>query len=183
VNTVTEPRAPLGLAPHAARELRSIDRLVALFQRRQLPWELWSHRTHLVVGLHYVLRYGFEEGLKRLRVRIRQYNEEIGIVNDATSGYHETATAFMMWSLAQFRRRNARVRSRYVLLRRLWSDPVSEPALLCRNYSPERLRSAMARRQWVEPDLVRLPLDARRRIYAATARRPAGIPKREPVPA
>ena len=164
-----EPRKGPGLAPHAAAELRSMDRLVALFQRRRLPWQLWSDRTHLVVGLHYLLRYGFEDGVKRMRVRIRQYNEEIGIRNDGKDGYHETATVFMMWSLAQFRRRNARVRSRYVLMRRLWEDPVSDPCFLSRSYSVARLRSTLARGRWVEPDLVRLPLDTRRRIYDATA--------------
>ena len=157
------------LAPHAAAELRSMDRLVALFQRRRLPWQLWSRRTHLVVGLHYLLRYGFEEGVRRLRVRIHQYNREIGIPHGSDGGYHETATVFMMWSLAQFRRRNARVRNRYVLMRRLWEDPVSDPCFLGRSYSEERLQSALARRRWVEPDLVRLPLDARRRIYGATS--------------
>lgn len=170
MNTAEKTREPLGLAPHATAELRSMDRLVALFQRRQLPWQLWSHRTHLVVGLHYLLRYGFEEGIQRLRVRIRQYNEEIGIRNDDRGGYHETATVSMMWGLAQFRRRNARVRNRYVLMRRLWSDPVSDPGFLSRSYSEARLRSTLARRQWVEPDLVRLPLDARRRIYDVTER-------------
>jgi len=54
-----------------------------------------------------------------------------------------------------------------VLMRRLWEDPVSAPDFLCRNYSQERLHSMVARGQWVEPDLVRLPLDARRRIFAA----------------
>lgn len=168
MDIVKENQAPLGLAPHAARELRAMDRLVALFQRRRLPWQLWSHKTHMVVGLHYVLRYGFEEGVRRMRLRIREYNESVGIPNDASGGYHETATVFMMWTLHQFRRRNARVRNRYVLLRRLWNDPVSDPCFLSRSYSMPRLRSALARRRWVEPDLVRLPLDARRRIYGAT---------------
>jgi len=165
--TLPRQRPLLALAPHAVAELRSMDRLVALFQRRRLPWQLWSHRTHLIVGLHYVLRYGFEEGVRRIRHRIREYNDKIGIENSVDSGYHETATVYMMWSLVQFRRRNARVRNRYVLIRRLWEDPVSSPDFLRRSYSEGRLRSALARRRWVEPDLARLPLDVRRRIYGA----------------
>ena len=75
----TKRRSGYGLAPRAAAELRSMDRLVALFQTRRLPWELWSHRTQMIVGLRYVLKYGFEEGLRRIRQRVREYNAAVGI--------------------------------------------------------------------------------------------------------
>ena len=146
-------RQGYGLAPRAAAELRSMDRLVALFQTRRLPWELWSHRTQMIVGLRYVLKYGFEEGLRRIRQRVREYNAAVGIDN----GSHETSTVYHMWALAQFRRRHAHVRSRYVLLQRLWRDPVSDPEFLARAYSHERLSSDAARRRFVAPDRLVLP--------------------------
>jgi len=163
----TEQQSSYGLAPHAAAELRSVDRLVALFQTRKLPWDLWSHRTHMIVGLHYVLKYGFEEGLRRMRLRIREYNVAAGIDNGRASGYHESATVYYMWALAQFRRRHAHVRSRYVLLKRLWQDPVSESAFLSRAYSRERLSSDEARRRFVAPDLLPLPQDVLEQLRRA----------------
>jgi len=157
VKTDSKPqkRSGYGLAPHAAAELRSMDRLVALFQTRRLPWELWSHRTQMIVGLRYVLKYGFEEGLRRVRQRVREYNAAVGIDN----GSHETSTVYHMWALAQFRRRHAHVRSRYVLLQRLWRDPVSDDDFLARSYSREALSSDEARRGFVAPDLSPLPRD------------------------
>ena len=148
-------RSGYGLAPRAAAELRSMDRLVALFQTRRLPWELWSHRTQMIVGLRYVLKYGFEEGLRRIRQRVREYNAAVGIDN----GSHETSTVYHMWALAQFRRRHAHVRSRYVLLQRLWKDPVSDDDFLARAYSREALSSVAARTRFLAPDRIVLPRD------------------------
>jgi hypothetical protein len=164
----TRESRPYGLSDDAANELRAIDRMVALFQRRRLPWQLWSHRTHLIVGLRYLIRYGFSEGLLRIRQRIRDYNEAVGIANDSGGGYHETATVYYMWALAQFRLRNARVKNRYVLFRRLWEDPVSDPDFLLRSYSPERLREPEARTRWIEPDRIRLPRDTVERLLRAS---------------
>ena len=105
----------------------------------------------LAVALWYLTHHSEEEALDTVRQRIRAYNEASGTPNTDTGGYHETLTRFFLNGV-----------SAHIAAHK--DSPLAEPpaSLLCspmadkdwplRFYSRERLFSAPARHQWVEPD-------------------------------
>jgi hypothetical protein len=129
------------------------DELAEAFLACTLPKEEWTHHAHLRVGLWHLLRYDAAEALALLRTRIQRYNTSHGTPNTDHSGYHETITRFYVGVIDQFLqsadRRQTVDQLAEELIRR-WGDR----DLPLRYYSRERLFSPLARRQWVEPDLV-----------------------------
>jgi hypothetical protein len=137
----------------------ALDDLVRRFDACELPRTQWTHAAHLSVGLWHVCRYGREPALVRLRIGIRRLNESNGVVNSATSGYHETITSAYVQLLASFAERHADlpVGER---LEQLLAGELADRGALLKFYSRARLESAEARVGWVEPDLAPLALDA-----------------------
>lgn len=125
--------------------------MVAAFEACTWPHGQWTHRPHIGVAVSHLGKWPFEQALTRLRHQIGLYNRTCG--NPA--GYHETITV--------------------LFLRRIAADLPLQPAdqgiaatvdKLAATYdmrwplgyySPERLWSPQARREWLEPDL--RPLD------------------------
>jgi hypothetical protein len=129
--------------------------LVEAFIACTLPKEHWTHQAHLRVGLWHLLRHPDDEALALLRSRIQKYNVSRGGVNTDSAGYHETITRFYVWVIDRFVRSVDRSRSVDELAEELiarWGDK----ELPLRYYSRSRLFSVLARREWVEPDLVPL---------------------------
>jgi hypothetical protein len=56
----------------------SISALVSQFEQEIVPKERWTHEAHVAVGLYYVLHYGKEEALSKIRTNIRKYNLTAG---------------------------------------------------------------------------------------------------------
>ena len=135
-----------------------LDELVRRFRACELPRPEWTHAAHLSVGLWHVSTYEPADALARLRVGIRRLNESNGVVNSATSGYHETITRAYAQLLAAFAQRHADAPVAERVARLLAGD-VADRAALLRFYSRARLESAEARLGWVEPDLAPLALD------------------------
>lgn len=125
-----------------------IEQLVELFESCRLPYERWTHRSHLAVAFRNVQRYPFPDALERVRTGIQRYNNTQG---DGT-GYHETITVFYM-------QRAARAVQQQHPLHELVNDAATRwtMATLLEYYSPERLWCEAARTSWLEPD--RRPLD------------------------
>jgi hypothetical protein len=92
-------------------------------------------------------------------------NDSNGVVNSATSGYHETVTAAYAQLLAAFTERHADVPAAERVARLLAGD-LADRGVLLKFYSRSRLESAEARLGWVPPDLAPLSLDA---IFARRA--------------
>jgi hypothetical protein len=136
-----------------------IDRLAAGFVACTLPKEEWTHEAHLRVGLWHVLRHNPGEALALLRERIRRYNESVGGVNSASSGYHETITRFYVGVIAAFVAGCDRARPIDALADDLIADR-GDRDLPLRYWSRERLMSAEARAAWVGPDLRPLEFEA-----------------------
>jgi hypothetical protein len=134
-----------------------IEDFAARFEACTLRKEEWTHQAHLVVGLWHVDRFGPEEALTKLRVRIRRLNESFGGANTATSGYHETITAAYVTLLAQFLARRASGERLDEATARLLDSQLAAKDVLFGFYSRESLMSTKARAAWVEPDLA--PLD------------------------
>ena len=138
---------------------RELDELVRRFEACALPRPEWTHAAHLCVGLWHVCRYGPEAALARLRLGIRRLNESNGVVNSATSGYHETITSAYVQLLAAFADRHADV-SLADSVERLLAGELAERSALLKFFSRARLESAEARLDWVEPDVAPLALAA-----------------------
>jgi hypothetical protein len=136
-----------------------IDDLGTRFEACAIPKAEWTHAAHLVVGLWHVHRYGAEDALVRLRSGIRRLNESHGGVNSATDGYHETITAAYVHLLAQYRDRCSADQSLSERASQLLDSPLAGKHALFTFYSREPLMSAIARAEWVEPDIA--PIDVR----------------------
>lgn len=134
------------------------ESLVAAFLDRSLPKPQWTHHAHLRVGLWHVRRFGAEEAARRLRERIRAYNEAVGTANTDTTGYHETLTVFYVRAIAAFLRAGlAPPAETQAALETRLIEALGDRALPLRHYSSERLYSLEARRTWMAPDLAPLP--------------------------
>jgi len=66
--------------------------LLEQFESCDLPFERWSHRTHLRVAYLYLRRHPFDKALRRMRSGIRAYNRANRVPDGLESGYHETLT-------------------------------------------------------------------------------------------
>ncbi len=135
--------------------------LAGRFQRLQLSRADWTHEAHLTVGLWHVATLGAEAALVSLRSGIRRLNEQNGVANTSTGGYHETITAAYVLLLDDFlRRRRAGGLADAADLREaaavLLAGDVARRDVLLRYWSRERLLSAEARAAWVEPDVAPL---------------------------
>jgi hypothetical protein len=135
-----------------------LDELVRRFQACELPRPEWTHAAHLSVGLWHVSRYAADDALGRLRAGIRRLNESNGVVNSASSGYHETITMAYVQLLTAFAERHAAI-TVAERVAHLLAGPLADRGVLLKFYSRPRLESAEARLDWVEPDLAPLALD------------------------
>jgi hypothetical protein len=136
-----------------------LDELVRRFIAGELPRSEWTHAAHLSVGLWHVSRYDAADALTRLRDGIRRLNDSNGVVNSASSGYHETITRAYAHLLTAFAAQLADVPVAERVAR-LLGGALAERSVLLRFYSRARLESVEARLGWLEPDLAPLSLDA-----------------------
>jgi len=130
---------------------------IALFEDGLLPRARWTHRGHLTAGFWYLTLHPLAVALDTMRMRIRRHNEAVGTPNTDSSGYHETITRLYLLGIAAHIVRRAELRFEQSLAA-LLASPLTDSRWPLRFYSQQRLFSAEARRQWVEPDLE--PLDA-----------------------
>jgi hypothetical protein len=143
---------------HAAKRdepLRTDDEiaeLVTQFEECRWPYARWTHRAHLAVAVWYLLHFPLDEATRRVRRNIPRYNATSGGPPD---GYHETITVFLMRRLHQLMANHVGARSAAEWVEVVF--PKCGKACLQEYYTPELLRSAQARAEWVEPD--RKPLE------------------------
>lgn len=142
-----------------SRSIADVDTLARAFVASTLPQAEWTHEAHLAVGLWHVRQFGSVEALERLRVAIRRLNDSHGTPNSDTRGYHETITRAYVELLAQFLNAAPATASLGESVERLLASPVADRQAMLRFYSPTRLMSVEARRQWLEPDVAPLGVD------------------------
>lgn len=123
-----------------------VEAMVEQFERCVWPYERWTHRCHLAVGLCYLRRFPYSEAVDRIRHHINQYNRTCGDPN----GYHETITLLFMRCVASYLSHSAGVGLAQAVdeLTRNHDMPWVQ-----RYYSKDHLWSDTAKREWVEPDL------------------------------
>jgi hypothetical protein len=117
---------------------------------RTLPREEWTHEAHLAATAYLLLKRSDIDVDKRLPDIIRKYNESVGGVNSDTEGYHETITRLFL-AEADLRE------PLHELVNELLLSPMGRRDWPLRFYSPQRLFSVEARREWIQPDLRSIP--------------------------
>lgn len=133
--------------------IEGIEAFIRDFEACSLPKPRWTHHAHLLVGLWYVARHSPEDALSIVRQRIRTYNDATGTANTDSSGYHETLTRFFLRGIADHILAHGS-ESLPSSLALLLQSPLARKDWPLSFYSRERLFSAAARHEWLEPDLM-----------------------------
>jgi hypothetical protein len=124
---------------------------------RDLPRAEWTHEAHLAATTYFLLKRPDVDLDGELHHIIRGYNESVGGVNSDHEGYHETITRVFLHGVRLFLDEADRREPLHDLVNELLLSPMGRRDWPLRFYSPARLFSVEARRQFVEPDLGALP--------------------------
>ena len=134
-----------------------IERIGEGLLARTLPRAEWTHEAHLAATTYLLLRRPDVDIDKRLPGIIRCYNESAGGVNSDTEGYHETITRVFLHGVRLFLSEADTSEPLHELVNDLLLSPMGKRDWPLRFYSPGRLFSVEARREWAKPDLASLP--------------------------
>ncbi|MBE9094034.1 hypothetical protein IQ252_08870 [Tychonema sp. LEGE 07203] len=135
------------------RSPTEIDSLIHAFQEGSLPRSKWTHEAHLTVALWYFLLSESEpEAIDAIRNGIKRYNSVQGIETTKDSGYHETLTLFWGRIVCRYLAGESHNCSIVHLANGLIAK-YAERTLPWSYYTRDRLMSAAARINWLEPDL------------------------------
>lgn len=126
-----------------------IRTLVEAFEACSFNPSDFRHYEHLTVALWYVRQFSPEEAKTKMTSGIRCLAETYG-----KTGYHETITLFWLRVVSDFAAGVDRESSLANTANRLID--LCDKDLIFDYYSKERLESALAKAEWVEPDLKKL---------------------------
>ena len=121
------------------------------FEDGTLPPSQFSHRGHIRMAWLYLRACGWDEGMIHIRSGIQTFAARLG----ATTKYHETITVFWARVVHHMIADQPHIDSFEDFLAHF--PQILDSHLIESHYSTELLRSALARQQWVEPDIVQLP--------------------------
>ena len=124
---------------------------------RTLPREEWTHEAHLAATTWLLLKRPDIDVDEELPDIIRHYNESVGGVNSDTEGYHETITRAFLRGVRLFLEEADPEEPLHELVNELLLSPMGRRDWPMRFYSPERLFSVEARREFVPPDVAAFP--------------------------
>ena len=124
---------------------------------RDLPRAEWTHEAHLAATTYLLLRHPEIDLDAELPGLIRRYNESVGGVNSDTEGYHETITRAFLHGVRLFLAEADPKEPLHKLINELLLSPMGRRDWPLRFYSPARLFSIDARRNFVAPDVAALP--------------------------
>lgn len=134
-----------------------IERIGEGLVARTLPRSDWTHEAHLAATTYLLLRRADIDLDSELPGIIRAYNESVGGVNSDTEGYHETITRTFLHGVSLFLAEANLREPLHELVNQLLLSPMGKRDWPLRFYSPERLFSVEARREFVRPDLASIP--------------------------
>jgi hypothetical protein len=144
---------------HAIATHQQWTQFVTAFENLILARQLWTHAGFLTVALWYQAHNVYSDvALDILRVRLRRFNQTYWVRETDISGFHETLMRFWMDAIVYFQMREVAGKTPVELLQALLKSELADVNLPLRFYSRERLYSAEAICQWVEPDVAPNPL-------------------------
>jgi hypothetical protein len=135
-----------------------VDALVKGLRDGSLPRHEWTHRAHLLAGVWFVRQEGLESACRSMPVVIRRYNDATGVANSDSSGYHETLTQAYLREIARQLRDVPAGVSVADCVAQVVASPLADSDWPHRYWQRATLWSVRARREWVDPDLMPLPL-------------------------
>ena len=124
---------------------------------RTLSRAEWTHEAHLAATTYLLLRRPDVDIDKEFPGIIRRFNESVGGVNSDTEGYHETITRVFLHGVRLFLAEADPKAPIHELVNELLLSPMGRRDWPLRFYSPARLFSVEARRDFVPPDIAALP--------------------------
>ena len=124
---------------------------------RTLPRPEWTHEAHLATTTYLLTRRPDIDIDKALPGFIRAYNESVGGVNTDSEGYHETITRVFLHGVRLFLAEADPKEPLHELVNELLLSPMGRRDWPLRFYSPARLFSVEARRNFIPPDIAALP--------------------------
>lgn len=124
---------------------------------RTLPRPDWTHEAHLAATTYLLLRRPDIDLDSELPGLIRRYNESVGGVNSDSEGYHETITRVFVRGVRLFLAEADVTEPLHELVNQLLLSPMGKRDWPLRFYSPRRLFSVDARREFVAPDIASIP--------------------------
>ena len=122
-----------------------------------LPREAWTHEAHLGACLWLLVERPDIDVDAEIAGVIRRFNESVGGVNDDHQGYHDSITRAYVAGVRLFLSETAETGLAARVNALLLSDMGRRDWPL-HFYSREQLFSIAARRGFVDPDLIPLPL-------------------------
>ncbi|HET8534131.1 MAG TPA: hypothetical protein VFL74_01130 [Sphingomicrobium sp.] len=135
----------------------AIERIGEGLLARTLPRDEWTHEAHLAATTYLLLKRPDIDVDKMLPDIIRKYNESVGGVNSDSEGYHETITRVFLRGVRLFLAEADMKQPLHELVNELLLSPMGRRDWPLRFYSPQRLFSVEARREWIQPDLRSIP--------------------------
>jgi hypothetical protein len=142
--------------PRLFVEDAAVRRVGAAFLAHRLPKSEWTHEAHLATCLWLIAERPDIDVDGTIGDLIRGYNVSVGIVNDATQGYHETITRAYVAGVRHHLATGA-APGLAASVNALLTGEVGRRDWPLRFWSRERLFSSAARLGWLEPDLAPLP--------------------------
>jgi hypothetical protein len=124
---------------------------------RTLPRPEWTHEAHLATTTYLLTRRPDIDIDLALPGFIRAYNESVGGVNSDSEGYHETITRVFLHGVRLFLAEADLNEPLYELVNELLLSPMGRRDWPLRFYTPARLFSVEARRNFIPPDIAALP--------------------------
>lgn len=132
--------------------LLSDDEFEKQFADCSLKSEMFTHEAHLRLAWIHINKYGLDKGIENVCVQIQRYAESLGVKDK----FNKTVTVAAMRAVNHFMIRSSSNNFKGLIAEfpRLKTDFKS---LMDAHYGFNIFRSAAARREYIEPDL--LPFD------------------------
>jgi hypothetical protein len=131
----------------------ALDAFVADWHAGRVARADWTHGAHVAVCAYYCVGRDVDAAFAIVKAGIVEFARAHGVVQTATSGYHETLTRF--WTLAIAAHvRAVGAADRWQAARAAVARFADDRGLPQRAYSFDVVRDARARAEWVPPDRV-----------------------------
>ena len=133
---------------HRYKSDAEVEEVVHRFECCEFAIDEFDHVSHLTVAVVYLARYGEAVAMDRMRESLLRFSRHHGRM-----GYHETITQFWLRMVAA---EPAASQPLYLRANEIVSM-FADKDLVFQYYTRERLMSDVAKKEWVEPDLKKVP--------------------------
>jgi hypothetical protein len=132
------------------------ETLLCQFEDGTFPVDQWHHKEHIKAAYLYLRQYPLDEAIEKMRLGLKRYNAMHQVPESLDRGYHETLTQAWMrmvrFTLCQYGPANS-AEEFFQEHPQLWQMKV-----LRLFYSRERLMSWEAKKDFLPPDITKLPV-------------------------